>query len=128
VQAPVRSGRQALRLGIVEGTDLFSYSSAEQTVTIPAHVASARLSFWIHGVTAATSRDVQYVLLFDRPDHYRTLLWRLASDEGWQPYEFSLDEYRGREVTLRFGVRNDGDGARTAMFVDDVSLELCGEE
>ena len=128
VTNPVRSGQQALRLGITEGTDVFSYSSAEQTIAIPAEATAARLSFWIYPVSAARRPgDLQYVLLLDEKGTYRRLVWELTNASGWQRREFSLNAYRGQQVTVRFGVKNDGDGARTAMYVDDVSLLLCFE-
>ena len=121
----VHGGAQALRLGIAQGEDTFSYSSAEQTVTIPADVTSARLSYWVYLVSAAARGDLQYVLVLDETGVYRTLAWQQTNAPGWQRREFSLDAYRGQRVTIRFGVRNNGDGALTTMYVDDVSLTLC---
>ncbi len=125
VTSQVHGGQRALRLGATEGTDVFSYSSAEQSVSIPADVAAARLSFWIYPVSSDEADDLQYVLVLDENGDFQQLMWELTNASGWQRREVSLDAYRGQRVTVRFGVKNDGDGARTAMYVDDVSLALC---
>lgn len=125
VTEPVHSGQRALRLGISEGPDLFSYSAAEQWVTIPAEVAAARLSLWLHLVTAARADDAQFVLILKEKGGYDVLMQVLANNTGWQRVEFSLDAYRGQRIAIHFEVRNNGDGRLTAMYVDDVSLVLC---
>ena len=45
-------GRQSLRTGIDGDADVYSYSSANQYVTIPAGVASATLDFWWYPISA----------------------------------------------------------------------------
>ena len=126
--SPVHSGHQALRVGIAAGADVYSYSSAEQSITIPADASLARLSFWVYPQSAdqsANSNDVQYLLLLDEGGGSTSLMWEHTNATGWQQREISLDAYRGQQVTLRFGVRNDGNGATTVMYVDDVSLTYC---
>lgn len=126
VDDPVHSGERALRLGIPDGPDVYSYSAAEQAVTIPADTTSARLSLWLYAVSADTAGDGQYVLLLrEGHDGYDTLLWQLENTNGWQRHEFSLDAYRGQTVVVHFEVHNDGDGALTALYIDDVSLSIC---
>ena len=125
VTGPVRSGSRALRLGIAEGPDVASYSSAEQAVMIPSDASAARLSFWMYRVSADQSGDLQYLLILDEGGGYESALWELRHAPSWERREVSLDAYRGQRVVLRFGVRNDGDGARTAMYIDDVAVALC---
>lgn len=123
---PVHSGRRALRLGISQGNDVYSHSAAEQTVHLPAGAASIRLAFWMHTVTADREGDAQYVLALRRDGSYDLLMWELSNTPGWRHVELALDRYRGEPVTIQFGVLNDGDGALTALYVDDASLVVCG--
>jgi len=55
---------------------------------------------------------------------YDCLLQGLPAADGWQQLEFSLDAYRGQRIAVHFEVKNDGDGAPTALYVDDVSLTV----
>jgi len=125
VSDPVRGGQRALRLGIPDGPDIYSYSAAGQQVSIPADAASVRLSLWLYPQSADQAGDGQYLLLLKPGGGYDTLVWELANSETWQYREFSLDAYRGQTVTVHLEVHNDGDGARTALYVDDVSLSIC---
>lgn len=125
VANPVRSGTGAMRLGIAEGRNVYSYSAVDQAVTIPAEATAARLSFWYLPVSGQRDDDVQYLLVLKESGGYDVLLWELRSAAEWERLEFALDGYRGQRVTLHWGVRNDGRGDRTVMYLDDVSLALC---
>ncbi len=125
VTNPVHSGQRALRLGITQAPDVFSYSAADQAVTIPADAASVRLSVWLLQSSADRAGDGQYLLILKQGGGYDTLMWELADNPNWQRREYSLDAYRGQRVTIHFEVHNDGDGALTAMYVDDVALTIC---
>ena len=125
VANPVRSGERALRLGIAEGENVYSYSAVDQPVNIPLDVTSARLSMWLLPVSEAPDEDLQYVLLLKEGGGYDVLMWERRQAQSWQRREFSLDVYRGQEVVVHIGVRNDGGQGLTSMYVDDVSLALC---
>ena len=94
----VRSGQRSGRSGIDQGSDVYSYSSASQTVTLPVGAASATLTLWWYPVSAEGSLetpgdapapgtaalaweaplagDRQYVLILDSSGSIlRTLLW-----------------------------------------------------
>jgi bacillopeptidase F (M6 metalloprotease family) len=44
----------------------------------------------------------------------------------WQrSHEFDLTAYAGQTIKLNVGVYNDGQDGITAMYLDDVSLEIC---
>ena len=106
-----------------------SYSSGYQTVSIPAGVDSATLSFWYRPGSQATSGDFQRVLLLD-PGTYgvlQTLMYVLEKTDTWQPATFDLSAYRGRSVVVYFEVYNDDitAGPRTWMYLDDVSVLAC---
>jgi hypothetical protein len=119
-------GSRALRAGIKVGDeDIFSYSSAQQTLTLPATTGSAVLTYWWHP-TSTDADDVQYLLLLDQDSAILdSLLWASANDQTWLSAQADLTEYAGLTLTLRFGVYNDGDGGVTRMYVDDVSLQAC---
>jgi len=132
------SGDRSMRVGIVEPDDnRYSYSSARQTVAIPADVVSATLGFWLYPVSeeppaSAIQRitlagDWQYVLVLNEDDQtIDTLVWQRTDDRQWAFHQFDLGVYAGQTIKLQFGVCNDGVDGVTAMYVDDVSLELCG--
>jgi hypothetical protein len=140
------SGTRSMRTGITNPSDnRYSYSDAEQMVSIPAGTDSAVLTFWvlpqsgevlsggppprpdrnyIQGETVL-SGDVQYVLLLDQYGTWiDTLFWEL-SDSDWVRYEFDLTEYAGRTIQVVFGTYNDGYGGISALFADEVSFQLC---
>jgi YVTN family beta-propeller protein len=126
------------------GSNAESYSSAYQTVTIPGEVASATLSFWeypqtdeprvlslsanVNPLTMPEAYDTQYALVLDENGEWlRTLLWQASDRRLWAQHQFDLSDYAGQTIRLHFGTYNDGVDGLTAMFVDDVSLEICPE-
>jgi YVTN family beta-propeller protein len=146
------SGNRSMRIGIANpANNVFSYSSARQEVTIDVDADSARLRFWLYtmvvGGTESGSEalppppavgqtlqslvldsDAQYVLVLDGDDIIGTLLWQRRNDRAWTFHEFDLMDYVGQTIQLHFGVFNNGAGGVTAMYLDDVSLEICPEE
>ena len=84
---------------------------------------------WIAG-------DVQYVLILDPgPDPedvvddtlLETLMWMRSDAQQWQMYSFDISEYAGETIKVQVGTYNDGYGGVSAMYADDVSLEICDE-
>ncbi|MBM3189474.1 MAG: hypothetical protein FJZ90_12210 [Chloroflexi bacterium] len=141
-----RSGSWAMRLGIVYPShNTYSYSDAQQTVYIPADIASAKLRFWTYPMSGDPravpwpdvrtlgdlqlmnlAYDVQYLLILDRDNKWiDTLLWHCRDDRQWLYYEHDLARFAGQTIKLQFGVYNTGYGGVTAMYLDDVSLEIC---
>jgi hypothetical protein len=123
------SGNVAVRLGNVDQPDTLSYSSVRQLVFLPYGVQVIRLSFWhyLQSDDAGIERDRQEVVLLD-PVTYATISipWRVTrNDRMWLPEMVDLTPFQGRIFFLYFNARNDGDGRRTAMYLDDVSLVAC---
>lgn len=150
------TGARSALIGIRSLADnKFSYSSIQQTVTIPSDAISVTLALWwnaasgegdLPGGIAASSRvaqaaargvgrapaiqpdeglagDRQYVLLLDEQGNVtKQLLWTRRNIGEWQPLSFDLTAYAGKTARLHLGVYNDGVGAVTSMFVDDVAL------
>ncbi len=141
------SGGRSMRAGIVEpGDNVYSYSSVRQTVSVPTDTISATLRFWLYPMSgeppgalipplwplaasieeAALAGDVQYVIVIDENDVTSSLVSQRTNDQAWTFYEFGdLGIYAGQTIKLQFGVYNDGADGVTAMYVDDVSLEVC---
>jgi PKD repeat protein len=146
--ATVHSGNRSMRVGIVEPADnLYSHSIAQQTVTIPADAISVTLRFWLYPMTgespanliplarplaatiqeAVLASDRQYVLVLNEYDQWiRTLIWQRTDDPQWTSHQFDMEVHAGKTIKLQFGAYNDGWDGVTAMYVDDVSLEICG--
>ena len=144
--ALVHSGSRSLRAGIINPQDnLYSYSNALQTITIPAGVHDQILHFWLYPQStetttlrvpenglplneknAANAGDLQMVLLLDSGGQIlERLLVDRMNDLTWREFNFNLSQYAGQTIRLYFGVYNDGSGGVTSMYVDDVSLGPC---
>jgi hypothetical protein len=74
-----------------------------------------------------TERDRQEALLLDPVTSIPlSILWRVTRDDrAWLQETLDLTPFQGQIVVLYFNVRNDGDGRRSAMYLDDVSLLAC---
>ena len=123
--AQVHSGSRAARLGIEDPSrNVYSFSSVQQVVAIPAGATGTRLSFW-YLPQAGDSGDYGYIVLQDAAQVWRILSMIRQPPPGWQRVEMDVSPYAGQTVLLRFGVRNDGQGAAMAIYLDDVSLQAC---
>jgi hypothetical protein len=148
------TGLRSMRTGIVYPPDnRYSYSSVRQLVTIPTVFTWVRLYFWRYAISGETvnapdsdnrvvlppqpkiglpfgnsplNNDLQYVLILDAYNNIReTLVWMLVNQPSWIYQEFLLDDYAGQTIKLQFGTYNDGYDGVSAMYVDDVYLEVC---
>ena len=123
--AQAHSGSRAACLGIEDPSrNVYSFSSVQQVVAIPAGATGARLSFW-YLVQTGDSGDYGYVMLQDAGQVWSILSMIRQPPPGWQHVEVDVLPYTGQSVLLRFGVRNDGQGAAMAIYLDDVSLRAC---
>jgi hypothetical protein len=143
--AQARNGSRSMQVGIVEAAeDKYAYSSAQQLFAIPAGMSSASLRFWLYTVSyepeiqaslpipslvpqAVLADDAQYVILYDQNGVKLRTLWSARLDNrAWTQHgSFDLSAYAGQAVRLYVGVFNDGDGAPSGMYVDEVSLIAC---
>ncbi|MBN2549438.1 MAG: carboxypeptidase regulatory-like domain-containing protein [Anaerolineales bacterium] len=141
------NGARSMRTGIYyQSQNRYSYSDVRQTVTLPASLSSANLSFWIYSLSGeayaavpmsesptsaewsqeASAGDVQYLLILDAAYNWiDTLIWRRSNEQYWHYYSFDLRPYAGSTINLQFGTYNNGYSGVTAMYVDDVSLWVC---
>lgn len=123
----VHSGARSVRLGIVEGYDIYSYSSIWQTVTIPADARRATLTYWTYPMSRDEfPHDLHLILLLD--DKFHILGYAdqsLADLRQWIPGSYDMTPFAGRTVTLYFGVYNGGGTDRpSAMYLDDVAVTV----
>lgn len=124
----VHSGDAALALGVTEGQNLHSFSSARQTVTIPASADRVELTFWFDATaTGAPTTDYMELVLL-APDGSAILdkPWFSRNDSRlWNQLMFDLTHWRGQTLQIYFNVYNDGLGGAMGMYLDGVSLIAC---
>jgi serine protease len=123
----VHSGTRSVRLGIVSGPDVYSYSSIWQAVAIPRGVRRATLTYWVYPISQDTfPRDLQMVLVLN--EQFRVLTYAermLSNSQQWTQHSYDMTRYAGRTVLVYFGVLNSGwTGRPSAMYVDDVALTV----
>ena len=143
----VHSGSWSMRTGILnQANNIYSYSSALQTVTIPPDATQVTLDFWIFPQTtepesiplilpknplgfreedAAELSDWQFVFILKNGQVNEQLLYRRQNVTDWQYHSFDLSHYAGQTIQVYFDTFNNGLGGITSMHVDDVSLEVC---
>lgn len=126
------SGSRMMALGaILPGapTNVPSFSSIQQAVTIPASAQSAYIEFQYYPISSATGGfNRQELVLLDPLNYDETIevLWRVTENANqWLPMRKDLTRHIGRTVTVYFNARNAGDGNRTAMYLDQVQLVVC---
>jgi len=117
-----------MRLGITYMSDIESYSSVRQVVTIPGNAASATLSLWYYPSSQdAIQHDWQEARILDTNlDSLAQVMKVNSNSQIWTRQTFDLTPYKGQTIVLYFNVYNDGLGNRkTAMYLDDVSVQAC---
>ncbi len=125
-------GLRVVRLGNSDYStaNVRSYSSVSQNVFLDPHgSATATLSFWYYPLSDMEPGDNQELILLDaRTGRTIKVLWRVNENyRTWLHKEnIDLTHYLGRNVTIYFNVFNNGGAGRAAMYVDAVSLKLCG--
>jgi uncharacterized lipoprotein YddW (UPF0748 family) len=118
-----------MRLGITDLSDIESYSSIYQEVTIPGDAVSATLSFWYYPICQdELPFDWQGAIIYD--DNWVRRDWAMektcSNSQTWTHHTFDLTPYIGQTIILYFNVYNDGFGnLKTAMYLDDVSVQVC---
>ncbi len=127
---PVHSGLRSVMLGNRPLPDAVSYSSVRQETVIPPDAQTAFIRFWYWAQSDDTDGgDRQQLSLLDPSTYVRIRdLWRPSpprNERSWRLEEFDLTPYRGYSILVYFNVYNDGDGKRTVLFLDDVTLQAC---
>ena len=123
------ASRQALRLGITQGTNAASISAADQELALPPNASSIVLSFRYYPLfdEEPGPGDLQYVDLYNAVtgQFAGRALGAQLNDRAWLTLDYDLTALAGQRVSLVFAVNNDGVSGRSAMYVDNVSVKAC---
>jgi hypothetical protein len=146
----VYAGEWAMQTGLpASATNIRSYSSASQGVTIPAGADTALLTFFLYmqssepatmalpenpldvmGTQASNAGDAQMVLILDAKNNRELLrlVYERSDARQWSDkYEFDLTQFAGQTIKIYFGTYNNGREGTTAMYVDQAELSSCAE-
>ena len=131
--SPVQSGARSMALGAVlpsSPANAESYSSVRQSVTLPITAQTAQIRFWTfpNSNAAAGGLNRQELILLDPLNYDQTIavLWRVTlNNNAWVYNEIDLTRFLGRTVSVYFNARNDGNGTRTGMYLDQVQVLVC---
>jgi hypothetical protein len=99
----------------------------QQTVRIPAGIAAARLTFWLHMDPRETVPGGQdgFEVKARGADGRLAVLGSYGNQQaglGYQQYSLNLNAYRGQRVQLSFVASSFPGGLGTGFVLDDVSL------
>ncbi len=118
------SGAYSALLGTLSGAEPLGNSSFYQQIVVPA--AGGVLSFWYWPFTTDS-------VTFDWQDAYvtnssgtilATIFHQASNSQTWTNQKFDLTPWAGQTVRIKFLVHEDGFGDDTAMYVDDISLNV----
>ncbi|MFQ5854753.1 MAG: SpoIID/LytB domain-containing protein [Anaerolineae bacterium] len=129
------TGDRSVLVGILDPEeDVLSFSSVWQDLFVRANAESVTLSYWYYPVSL-DPEDRQIVEVREPDNENRNRLQGFAGDtsneQKWLFGQFDLTEhYPGKKIRLYFDAFNRNQDAHpggvTAMYVDDVSLKVCG--
>lgn len=130
VNSPVHAGSFAIRLGNGGSANVASYSTAYQSVALPADAQQIVLTYWERPGSTGDSGDLRDAILF-RPDF--TMLRPLdhqtgAGTDQWAQRSFDLSDLAGQTVVLYFSVYNNGSGSTLVNYLDDLALQSCDSD
>ncbi len=104
--------------------------TATQTVTIPSTITTATLTFWLHIDTAETTTTTAFdKLTVQVLNSSNTVLATLGTFSnlnhatGYQQHSFSVAQFKGQTVKIRFTGTEDT-SLQTSFVIDDVSLNV----
>ncbi|MFN8444353.1 MAG: hypothetical protein U0175_26455 [Caldilineaceae bacterium] len=127
VNAPVHAGANAIRLGIATTSNATAYSTAYQSITLPANAQQIVLTYWERSGATGDSGDFRDAILF-HPNF--TVLRNLdhqvgAGNDQWSQRSFDLSDLAGQSLIVYFDVYNNGSGATLVNYLDDISVQSC---
>ncbi len=126
VSQPPYAGSRVLQTGIeAAGLNVYSFSSAEQTVALP-EGDRFTLRYWYRAQIAPG--DHAYVFLRPEGGNWQILQILKETNPAWVQATHNLDVQAGQTVTLRFGTFNNGREDVSAMYVDEASIQACTGE
>jgi subtilase family serine protease len=115
----------------LDGYGVSHTDTATQTVTIPSTITTANLTFWLHIDTAETTTvtafDTLRVQVLNSAG--TTVLATLGTFSnlnhaaGYQQHSFSVAQFKGQTVRIRF-IGTEDTSLQTSFVLDDVSLNV----
>lgn len=119
------SPSRSARLGIISSENKYAYSSMNQSVTIPSgtHLILSWHTFPLN--QPRDNGDLQYAQIQDKNGVRHTIWSGRRNDTAWLTCSYDVSDYLDQNITLSFGVKNDGINGRTGLYVDDVKLQVC---
>jgi hypothetical protein len=104
--------------------------TATQTVSIPSTATTATLSFWLHIDTAETTTTTAFdTLKVQVLNSSNTVLATLGTfsnlnaASGYQQHSFSVIQFKGQTVKIRF-VGSEDSSLQTSFVIDDTALNV----
>jgi hypothetical protein len=127
--ARAHTGANSMRLGATTGsgtTEPNGDSSAYQSVTIPAGVTAATLTFWYSTATTDTIQfDWQEARILDSSGNTLATIFKIAANNSaWTQQTFDLKPYAGKTIRIYFNCHGDGATDPTTLYIDDVSVKV----
>lgn len=127
--AQVYAGTYSMRLGIENEANVASGSAIRQRLEVPANATSALLTLFYYPATEPDPRGDYWEMLLMSPGTNQVLatLWRnpVSNDRRWLQMNVDLSSFRGYAFDLYLNVFNDGQGGRSAVYVDEVAFQIC---
>ena len=117
---------RSILLGITSGDNEYSFSSITQYVNVPTG-SYLRLRAHVYPMSQPYDGDdaQELIILNSNGDPMRRVWTSISNANAWQILEFDLSDFMGMTIGVYFNVFNDGNGGVSAMYVDDVTLEIC---
>ncbi len=102
-------------------------STLRQTINLPPdHTITLSFRWFPQFDLNISDADVQFVNIQTADGALVPVISSIKQNlTSWQFTDFSLNSFAGQQITLIFGVNNDGVGSRTWMNIDDVSIIAC---
>lgn len=130
----VQEGTRAVLLGNPPDNpnNVVTFSSVRQLVTLPFTSGQIQLRWWRllrtaqAGTPTSTTDRQDLILLAPNLKPIQILRRELRNDGIWQEDVVDLTAYRGQTLYIYFNAFNDGNNARTLMYLDNVRLRVCG--
>jgi hypothetical protein len=123
-------GRYSALLGTVGfGQEPAGDSCLYQAISIPANAISATLTFWYMPVSQDDNVYADWQEAWIRDEQGKTLdppIFHVCDNTWqWTPVFYDLTLYKGRTIQLWFNVHQDGWYDPTAMYLDDVKVDVA---
>ena len=122
----VYAGARSLRVGIpANGVNTYSYSEATQSLTLPSSAGSITLTGQVWRGSTAADSDFQYLWVEVAGGTTQKIFQNRQNGQAWEALSYDLTALKGKQITVRFGVYNNGSGGKTVLYADEVGIESC---